>query len=281
MEVVRVMDKKHQSNLLITLFCTIIVGTSLWFLYDNFYFHTYGIKTYYDYLLTISSSHCQLDNYELFKDQSNYHCGDGMITFKDIETMIPGQSYTVSIVLKNQKKSYPVNYTIVYGDGYTYSLEHRDDQKELKSIDSVQLQVLDENQNIVYKYNVKKKAVQAIYSSNKEFKIENACISRDFMRLGYLTTANTDIIKKYPQITMEYRYLKDENGDEEDDNNYIVFKKIKGLSKDYVNQKNYETYYHDKQRGSLLDKKLSIVIIFSNEKENYTFKMNFSLEAGE
>ena len=46
--------------------------------------------------------------------------------------------------------------------------------------------------------------------------------------------------------------------------------------------KNYETYLHDQEkRGSLLKKKLSVVIILSNEKENYTFKMNFTLEAGE
>ena len=276
------MDKKHQSNLLITVLCMMIVGTSLWFLYDNFYFQTYGIRTYYDYLLSISSTHCQLDNYELYKDQSNYHCGDGILTLKNIETMIPGQKYTVSLILKSEGKAYPVAYEIVYGNGYTYSLENKDDQQDLKSIDQVQLEIRSQDQGLVFQQKVKKKKVQAIYCFNKEFKIENACISSDFMRLGYLTTSNQEMIEKYPQLIMEYRYLKDENGDEEDDNNYIVFKKLKGFTKDYINHKNYETYLHDQEkRGSLLKKKLSVVIILSNEKENYTFKMNFTLEAGE
>ncbi|MGN1181517.1 MAG: hypothetical protein ACI4SR_00810 [Faecalibacillus sp.] len=275
------MDKKHQSNLLITILCAMIVGTSLWFLYDNFHFQTYGTITYYDYLLSTNNQKCLLENYKLYKDQSNYHCGDGTLTLTDIEDMQPGGHYTISLLLKSEGKTYPVNYQIVYGNGYTYSLDDDHSQKNLKTIDSVQLKILDDKQSVVYVQKVKRKKVQSIYCFNKEFRIENACISSDFMRLGYLTTSNKEMIKKYPQIIMEYRYLKDENGDEDDDNNYIVFKKIKGLSKDYVNQKNYETYNHDLKRGSLLDKKLSVVIIFLNEKENYTFKMDFTLEAGE
>ena len=196
--------------------------------------------------------------------------------------MIPGQKYTVSLILKSEGKAYPVDYEIVYGNGYTYSLENKDDQQDLKSIDQVQLEIRSQDQGLVFQQKVKKKKVQAIYCFNKEFKIENACISSDFMRLGYLTTSNQEMIEKYPQLIMEYRYLKDENGDEEDDNNYIVFKKLKGFTKDYINHKKYETYLHDQEnRGSLLKKKLSVVIILSNEKDNYTFKMNFTLEAGE
>ena len=81
--------------------------------------------------MSISSTHCQLDNYELYKDQSNYHCGDGILTLKNIETMIPGQKYTVSLILKSEGKAYPVDYEIVYGNGYTYSLENKDDQQNL------------------------------------------------------------------------------------------------------------------------------------------------------
>ena len=277
------MKKMHKSNLMITVLCTLIVGISLYFLYDTFYFQTYGTKTYYDYLLSIDSKECQLSDFKLFKDQSNYYCGDGSITLGTIDTLQIGQEYTISIVLNSQGKNYTVDYPIVYDKDCTYALNNNETRKDLKTIDSIKLHILDSNDQVVYTKKVKKHAVQAIYCFNKEYRIENACISDDFMRLGYLTTTNDKIIKQYPYISLEYRYLKDEKGDEEDDNNYIVFKKITGLSKDYVNIQNYETYQHDKEkRGSLLDKQLSVVIIFSNEEgKTFTFKMDFTNEAGE
>jgi len=277
------MKKIHKSNLLTTILCTLIVGVSLYFLYDVFYFQTYGTKTYYDYLLSINSPECKLSNFQLFKDQSNYYCGDGTLTLGAIDTLQIGQEYTISFVLKSEGKNYAVDYPIIYDSDCTYSLDNNDIRKDLKSIDSIKLNIVDSNNDIVYSKKVKQHAIQAIYCFNKEYRIENACISKDFMRLGYLTTTNEDIIQQYPYISLEYRYLKDEKGDEEDDNNYVVFKKISGLSKDYVNIQNYETYEHDQEsRGSLLDKKLSVVIIFSNEKgETFTFKMDFTNEAGE
>lgn len=277
------MKKRHQSNLLMTLLCAVIVSVSLYFLYDTFYFQTYGNRTYYDYLLSIDSKECQLSDFKLFKDQSNYYCGDGTITLNVIDGLQSGQEYTLSFILNDGEKNYPVNYSIVYQANTTHNLENNDSRKNLKKIDHICFEISDQDEQVIYSKKVKMHAVQAIYCFNKEYRIENACISDDYMRLGYLTTTNQEIITKYPHISLEYRYLKDENGDEEDDNNYIVFKKISGLSKDYVNVANYETYDHDKEnRGSLLDKKLSVVVIFSDDQgESFTFKMNFTHEEGE
>ena len=51
------------------------------------------------------------------------------------------------------------------------------------------------------------------------------------MRLGTLKAASDDVIKEYPTVSLEYRYLKDKNGDKEDNDNYVVFKKITGKVK--------------------------------------------------
>ncbi|MBM6840955.1 hypothetical protein H6A03_05295 [[Clostridium] spiroforme] len=276
------MKKKHQSNLLITILFTVVVSLSLYFLYDIYSFQTYGTITYYDYLLSIDSKECQLSDFKLFKDQSNYYCGDGMISFTAVEGIQDGEQCTLSFILKSDGKQYRIDYPVVYEVNHTYTLENNETAKSLKKVDEVRFEMKADD-TVVLTKKVKMHAIQAIYCFNKEFRIENACISEDFMRLGYLTTTNKEIIKEYPMVSVEYRYVKDESQDEEDDDNYIVFKKISMPSKDYVNVSNYETYEHDSQsRGSLLDKKLSVVVIFSNDqKENYTFKMNFTREAGE
>ena len=276
------MKKKHQSNLLITILFTVIVSLSLYFLYDIYSFQTYGTITYYDYLLSIDSKECQLSDFKLFKDQSNYYCGDGKISFTAVEGIQDGEQCTLSFILKSDGKQYRIDYPVVYEVNHTYTLENNETAKSLKKVDEVRFEMKADD-TVVFTKKVKMHAIQAIYCFNKEFRIENACISEDFMRLGYLTTTNKEIIKEYPMVSVEYRYVKDESQDEEDDDNYIVFKKISMPSKDYVNVSNYETYEHDSQScGSLLDKKLSVVVIFSNDqKENYTFKMNFTSEAGE
>ena len=46
------------------------------------------------------------------------------------------------------------------------------------------------------------------------------------IRLGNLKTTNKDIIEEYPVVSLEYRYLKDSKKGKEDNNNYVVFKKI-------------------------------------------------------
>ena len=71
------------------------------------------------------------------------------------------------------------------------------------------------------------------------------------MRLGYLTCTDEDLLKKYPNISLEYRYLKSNKLNDKNDKNYVVFKKINGKTKEIVNQKIYQTYNHDLNQGSL------------------------------
>ena len=50
------MDKKHKQHLLVTLIFTLIVTATLFFMYDDFVFQTYGEVVYYDYILIPYSS---------------------------------------------------------------------------------------------------------------------------------------------------------------------------------------------------------------------------------
>ena len=249
------MDQKHKSNLIITCLCLIIVFVSLLTMYDNFSFHTYNTKTYYDYFLSLNHQGFTLQDYELYKDQSNYHCGDGTLVLGKIDSLVDGQD--IDVIIQINRKQH-IDYSLKYLEGGSYSLENKEDLKNIKEIKNVQLIIKDDN------------------------KVENACISDDFMRLGYLTSTDEDLLKKYPNISLEYRYLKSNKLDEKNDKNYIVFKKINGKTKEIVNQKIYQTYNHDLNQGSLKKKKLSVVIILSKDQsqKSYVFKLNFSKENG-
>lgn len=279
MVVVRNMDQKHKSNLIITCLCLIVVFVSLLTMYDNFSFHTYSTKTYYDYFLSLNHQDFSLQDYELYKDKSNYHCGDGNLVLGKIDSLVDGQK--IDVIIQMNKK-YQIHYPLQYLNGGSYALENKDDLSSLNEINHVQLLIKDENQKIVYKHTLKLKQVEKLVCSSKTFKVENACVSDDFMRLGYLTSTDQALLKKYPNISLEYRYLKNNKLNDKNDKNYIVFKKVNGKTKEIVNQKNYQVYNHDLNQGSLKKKKLSVVIILSkdNSQKSYVFKLNFTKENG-
>lgn len=276
------MDQKHKSNFIITCLCLVVVLVSLVKMYDNFSFHTYMTKTYYDYFLSLNHQGFSLQDYELFKDQANYHCGDGTLILGKIDSLVDGQDIDVVLNVKSNNQKYQISYPLKYLNGGSYDLENKDDLNKLKEIDQVQLEIKDKDKKIVYHHQLKLKQAQKLTCTSKTFKIENACISDDFMRLGYLTSTDQSLLKKYPNISLEYRYLKSNKLDEKNDKNYIVFKKITGKTKEIVNQNIYQTYNHDINQGSLKKKKLSVVIILSKEQsqKSYVFKMNFSKENG-
>ncbi|MFR5749183.1 MAG: hypothetical protein ACLUD4_09685, partial [Thomasclavelia spiroformis] len=58
------------------------------------------------------------------------------------------------------------------------------------------------------------------------------------------------------------------------DDNYIVFKKISGKSKELINADDYGVFYLDE--GNFKNKDLSVVIIFSNDNDKYAFSIDLT-----
>ena len=242
------MDKKHKQHLLVTLIFTLIVTATLFFMYDDFVFQTYGEVVYYDYILKGENNQLKVENIEAYLDRQSFHLGEGRIIFKDVN-LTNGAVPTVKLSLygENQQKfDYEFVVEEYHSDNLIYSIQSI--SKKYKEID--------------------------LDGSNKEYRIENASISNSMMRLGTLKAASDDVIKEYPTVSLEYRYLKDKNGDKEDNDNYVVFKKITGKSKELVNGNDYGTYNLEDEDDSFKDKDLSVVIIFSNGKEKFAFAID-------
>ena len=132
------MDQKHKSNLIITCLCLIIVFVSLLTMYDNFSFHTYNTKTYYDYFLSLNHQGFTLQDYELYKDQSNYHCGDGTLVLGKIDSLVDGQD--IDVIIQINRKQH-IDYSLKYLEGGSYSLENKEDLKNIKEIKNVRTYV--------------------------------------------------------------------------------------------------------------------------------------------
>ena len=58
------MSKKNKQNLLMTVIFTLIVSITLFYMYDNFIFQTYGEVVYYDYMLNGENDDLKVENIE-------------------------------------------------------------------------------------------------------------------------------------------------------------------------------------------------------------------------
>lgn len=272
------MDKKNKQNLFVTVIFTLIVSITLFYMYDNFKFQTYGNVVYYDYILNGENDNLKVENIEAYYNQDSFILGDGEISFKGTNIVEADSKPIVKVILKNGKQEFEyetelINYT---RDNLTHSIEKikKNNKKiNLNDIEIAQLQVTI-NDKVVDKLNLEITPVEQLEGSNKEYRIENASISKKMMRLGNLKIADKEIVEKYPNISLEYRYLKDPKKSRADNDNYIVFKKITGESKKLVNTTDYGTYYLDK--GNFKNKELSVVIIFSNNSDKFVFAIDLT-----
>ncbi|WP_455684611.1 hypothetical protein [Thomasclavelia sp.] len=270
------MNKKHKQNLLITVIFTLIVSMTLFYMYDNFVFQTYSEVVYYDYLLSGENDDIKVENIEAYYNEDNFSLGDGTIIFKNNNMIETGVIPIIKLILKGneQKFEYEVELNNYSQDKLDYAINKiiKDNKKiNLDNIETAQLMII-VNDKKINKLNLEIIPIAQLDGSNKEYRIENASISKKMMRLGNLKTTNKDIIKKYPMLSLEYRYLKDPKKGKEDNDNYVVFKKITGLSKDLINSNDYGTYYLD--TDNFKNKDLSVVIIFSNDNDKFVFSID-------
>lgn len=274
------MDKKHKQHLLVTIIFAMIVSATLFFMYDDFVFQTYGEVVYYDYILAGESEQVKVENLEVYCDQEKFYLGDGRIIFKD--TKLVGQKKPViKMTLSDDKDKLDHAFTIddYSSDNLIYSfkeLSKKGKKVKLSDIKTVTL-TIEVAGNNVDELNLKITPLDQLEGSSKEYRIENASISDSMMRLGSLKTSNSSMFKEYPNVSLEYRYLKDKSKDKEDNDNYVVFKKISGTSKELVNSNDYGTYNLDDEDESFKDKDLSVVIIFSNDKDKFAFAIDLKI----
>ena len=189
-------------------------------------------------------------------------------------------NFNVNIILENkdQKKEYQVELENYPEDNLKYRIQkisRKSNNSDLEDATKAKL-IINNNGKTINELNLKILPVEQLEGANKEYRIENASISNQMMRLGSLKTTDEQIIKKYPNISLEYRYLKDEKLNKDNDDNYIVFKKISGKSKELVNSNDYGLFYLNE--GNFKNKNLSVVIIFSNNDDKYVFSIDLTIQ---
>lgn len=273
------MERKYKQNLFVSIIFALIVSITLFYMHNNYIFQTYGDVVYYDYILNGENDNIKVENVEVYYREDSFSIGDGSIVVKNSDLINMETTFNANIILenKNQKKEYQVELEKYSEDNLKYTIQknsRKSNKSDLEDVSRAKL-IINNNGKIINELNLRILPVEQLEGSNKEYRIENASISNQMMRLGSLKTTDEQIIKKYPEISLEYRYLKDEKLNKDNDDNYIVFKKISGKSKELVNSNDYGVFYLDE--GNFKYKDLSVVIIFSNDNDKYAFSIDLTI----
>lgn len=274
------MERKYKQNLLVSIVFALIVSITLFYMHNNYIFQTYGDVVYYDYILNGENDDIKVENVEVYYRKDSFSIGDGSIVVKNSDLINMKTNFNVNIILENkdQKKEYQVELENYPEDNLKYRIQkisRKSNKSDLEDATKAKL-IINNNGKTINELNLKILPVEQLEGANKEYRIENASISNQMMRLGSLKTTDEQIIKKYPNISLEYRYLKDEKLNKDNDDNYIVFKKISGKSKELVNSNDYGVFYLNE--GNFKNKNLSVVIIFSNDDDKYVFSIDLTIQ---
>ena len=272
------MEKKYKQNLFVSLIFALIVSITLFYMHDNYIFQTYGDVVYYDYILNGENDDIKVENIEVYHREDSFSIGDGSISVKNNNLIGVENNINASVSLENddQKEEYSVGLENYPEDNLKYIIQkisRKSNKSDLQDVSKAKL-IINNNNQVISELNLKIVPVEQLEGSNKEYRIENASISSQMMRLGSLKTTDEQIIKKYPEVSLEYRYLKDKKLNKDNDDNYIVFKKISGNSKELINANDYGVFYLDE--GNFKNKDLSVVIIFGNDNDKYAFSIDLT-----
>lgn len=280
------MKKKYMQHLIVSIVFAIIVSTTLFFMYDSFKFQTFGEIVYYDYILSGSNDFVTMENVEVYCDQDNFYLNDGRILFTD-SSILSQQTPTIKLELSSDEKKFNHEFTLDNYDqnNLIYSFNNyssKTDGINLDTIKTATLTVETNNQELT-KLKLDITPLDRLEGSNSEYRIENAAISKSMIRLGSLKTSNDNVFKDYSDVSLEYRYLKDKKRDPKDNDNYVVFHKISGTTKELINNDDYGTYNLEDDDIDLKNEKLSVVVILSNGDDNqYAFAIDLNVqEAGD
>lgn len=267
---------KRQLILSGVLICLLVSTLFLW--YDNFQFHTYMNVVDYQYCYAGENEDMMINGYEFYKQGQVQKNGQARIMALKDQFFLKGDQIEVAFVMEKGKEEYRFEQSIqVHTDnevGYLNLIDTTQQLYEEDFRDAKMYVKIVRKEKVVYDKDVtmKKQGLVIYNGSNKDYTIQNVRVTSSWLKTGNLSSTVKNIEEKYPYITMDYLYLKD-NGQPENINDYDRFAYVKGKTSDILNGKLENIAYYDEQ-GSLLEKELRCVVTLSTDEKQsqpYTF----------
>lgn len=274
------MNKEIKRQLILTMILLCLLVSTLFLWYGNFHFHTYMNAVDYQYCFAGKNDDLMIDGYEFYKQDRIQKNGQARLLALKNQFFLKDDQIKAAFIMENENEDYQFEQTI--------QVQHDNEVCHLNLIDT-NVAITDQNLNnaklhievirdekTVYDQDIPMiNQNLVIYNgSNKDYAIQNVRVTSTWLKTGQLSTKDKDIAKQYPNIVMDYMYLKDD-GNENEINDYERFVYIKGKTEDILSKNLDQVVYYD-GAGSLLDKQLLCVVTLSKDEKSdpYIFMIN-------
>ena len=267
---------KRQLILSGILLCMLVSTLFLW--YDNFMFHTYVNVADYQYCFAGENDSVLIDGYEFYKNDRIQKNGKARVMALEDRFFLKGDLVRTTFVVNTSKEEYRYEQeTKMKTDNEVFTLEEVETTKQLYDDDfadvMMHMTIIRNNKTVYDEDIVMKNQVMTVFNGgNKEYAIRNVYATPSWLKTGDFSCSVKDIDKKYPNITIDYMYLKD-NGQVDDINDYERFAYVKGKTADILKGNDKQVAYYDEQ-DSLLGRTLSCVVTLTqddSQAQPYTF----------
>ncbi len=264
------MTKNKKIEIIVLLIGLGLLLSTIYVFFPLFSFHTYDKSFLSNYIINTEDENMDIENMQVYIQDGKYVVGGGRLTVTSEELLTKDKEYILSINLLIDNEEVSLDYPFKL-DSSTYEFE-------LQTIDSVKSDAstfeltksvftINEGETVIKEESGLIHECVSVAGTTKEYRLENTYISETFMRLGKLEIA--DDISKYTDIALEYRYKTTDD--------YEVFERVAMPIEEYQEIDNSLYYVEDRiEDFSFFDKELSVVVILSNDKEEYVFAINLS-----
>ena len=273
------MKKEIKGQLVLSIVLIVITFMTLFFWYRNFIFHTYVDSSTQQYCFSGKNNDFLIEGYQIYQKDHQQFVGDARVICLNDQLFLLHDQVELLITYDNDQDIISLKHQFEIKNSHeVVQLDEQIIDQTLKKPQNVDIQVtIQRNKKTIYQEHISMNDQSlALYSGgNKDYLIQNVYVSSSWLKTGDFSTKVKDLSQKYPYMSIDYLYLKDQ-GQTNDINDYERFAYLKGKTEDFIQQKIMTTVFYDEE-GSLLDKPLCCVITLSQQEDDedpYTFVLN-------
>lgn len=259
------MDKEMKKQLVLCGMLIFLISSTLFLWFDSFSFQTYTKITDEQLCYSYYDDSLKIDGYELFYKNESLQTGGARIVGLDVKK---NDKVIVKAIINEEELTF--NQTVKTDNQIVY-ISYKDIKEKINITDITNIPLsieIQRNKKKVYSTDIElnKVELKTYTGSNKDYSISNGYLTDSWFKAGYFHSIDSNLYEKYPDMTMDYTYYKDEESLE-----YTRFIHIIAKTEEFLNGLT-EVYYFDEE-NSLKDKDIVVYITLKGEKE-FTFKID-------
>ncbi len=268
------MKKYININILLAIISCAVIALIMNSLFPLYRFHTFSGAIRYDYTVenTDINNSFTISDLNIYQDQNTSSFSVSVLKIIDASGFEEGSTYSLQLGF-NDGSAVEISEFVYSTARQTYYFSPSSDGFDLpESLTSVDAEIFS-GEEMIASIELQMSPSKRLIADNKVMRMENVSLTSDFLRLGFLATSLD--VSDYDSIVLEYRYLIDDEMDRDDNNSYMVFRRIEGTPDEILANKTYGLYRFTSDEAVIAKRPLSVAVILKQGESRQVVKLDF------